>query len=192
VTITDSAGMNWAAPMLYAAPASGSLPSQINYEVTSGAALGPATVSIAGTGGISQNASVLLAPVSPGLFELNASGLAAAYVLRVSNGGAQPPAPDFQVVGNQLEPLAISLGPSTDLVSLELLGTGISAAGAAGTAVTINGTPATVTSVGPSDSFPGLDEVVVVIPRSLSGAGSVPIALTADAQAANTVYVTIQ
>lgn len=45
---------------------------------------------------------------------------------------------------------------------------------------------------GASADFPGLDEVVVEVPRNLAGMGQVDVVLTVDGQSANPVPVHIQ
>ena len=40
--------------------------------------------------------------------------------------------------------------------------------------------------------YPGLDQVNLVIPRSLAGAGEVPVVLTIDGQTANVVTVNVK
>ena len=76
VTVTDaSAGVSRAALLFYVSPA------QINWEIPDGTATGAATVTIANGNGMSQTGTIQIGAVSPGLFELNSSGLAAAWAL---------------------------------------------------------------------------------------------------------------
>ena len=75
---------------------------------------------------------------------------------------------------------------------LELYATGLGKATAAAVQATIGNATATVQSAGPGGMWPGLDQVDVVIPLSLAGAGSVPVAITAGGLSSNTVNVTIQ
>jgi uncharacterized protein (TIGR03437 family) len=57
---------------------------------------------------------------------------------------------------------------------------------------TIGGLDATVLYAGPQGAYPGVDQVNVVIPQSLTGAGNVPVVLSAGGVTSNTVNVTIQ
>ena len=45
---------------------------------------------------------------------------------------------------------------------------------------------------GPSDDFPGLDEVTVEVPRSLAGMGDADVTMTADGQTASPVRIQSQ
>jgi hypothetical protein len=85
------AGVARAALLFYVSP------TQINWEIPDGAAPGTATVTIANVSGTSQSGSIQIGAVSPGLFELNASGLAAAWVLPVISGAAQNPQAVYQL-----------------------------------------------------------------------------------------------
>jgi uncharacterized protein (TIGR03437 family) len=58
--------------------------------------------------------------------------------------------------------------------------------------VEIGGQSVSVQYAGPQGSFVGLDQINVVIPSSFSGTGSLPIALTAGGQTANSVNLAIQ
>jgi uncharacterized protein (TIGR03437 family) len=126
---------------------------------------------------------------APGLFLLNASGLAAAEALRVTNG-----VDDLEQVyqlgaSNSIVPLPIDL--SEGQVYLLLYGTGIRAA--KNVTVTVGGQSVPVLFAGAQGTFAGEDQVNAgPLPASLAGSGNVNIVLTADGQAANTVNVTIQ
>jgi len=184
VTVTDSTGTAFAAPLFYVSP------TQINFEIPAGTALGTATVSVGGPG-VGQSAAIQIANVSPGLFSLNGSGLVAAWVLPVVSGTQQPLQPVYQIVSGSVVPLPISLGPATEQVYLEMYGTGIRNASSVTAAVGGVGVPVLYSGAAPG--FAGLDQVNIgPLPQSLAGAGSVGIVVMADTQAANTVNVTIQ
>jgi uncharacterized protein (TIGR03437 family) len=184
VTVTDSAGVARMAPLFYVSP------SQINFEIPAGTALGTATVSVGGPG-VGQSATIQIGNVSPGLFALNGSGLVAAWVLPVVSGTQQPLQPVYQIVSGSVVPLPISLGPATEQVYLEMYGTGIR--NASSVTASVGGASVPVLYPGAAPGFAGLDQVnIVPLPQSLAGAGSVGIVVTADTQAANTVNVTMQ
>jgi uncharacterized protein (TIGR03437 family) len=186
VTITDSNGKSWPAPMFYVSP------TEVDFEVPAGVATGAAKVAIT-SNGVSQTASVQIAPVAPGLFTINSSGLAAAYAIRVASNGSQTPEQVYSINSDGAVVAApVSLGSATDKVILVLYGTGIAAAGTAGTTVTVNGTAATVAYAGPQGGTPGYDQVNVVLPASLAGKGNVNVQLTANGVASNPVQLTIQ
>jgi uncharacterized protein (TIGR03437 family) len=76
---------------------------------------------------------------------------------------------------------------------VELYGTGIQGRSSLpNVAASANGIPLQVLYAGPQTQYPGLDQVNVVIPRSLAGAGEVPVILTVDGQTANVVTINIQ
>jgi uncharacterized protein (TIGR03437 family) len=184
VTLTDSAGVSRAALLFYVSP------TQINCEIPDGAAPGAATVTIASRNGASQTAAIQIGAVSPGLFELNTSGLAAAWVLPVISGVAQNLQVVYQSNSFAVVPLPIHLGPANEQVYLELYGTGIR--NAKKVSVTVGGVNVPVLYSGAA-GFAGEDQVNIgPLPQSLAGQGSVNILLTADGQPANTVNVTIQ
>jgi uncharacterized protein (TIGR03437 family) len=58
--------------------------------------------------------------------------------------------------------------------------------------VTVNGVNAPVKYAGAQGSFPGLDQVNVLLPASLAGKGTVEVQLTAGGVAANPVQIVIQ
>jgi uncharacterized protein (TIGR03437 family) len=84
------------------------------------------------------------------------------------------------------------MGSSTDQVFLVLYGSGLQAAGTTGITATVNGISAQVVYAGPQGSFPGLDQVNLLLPASLAGKGNVNVQLTANGILANSVQVTIQ
>jgi uncharacterized protein (TIGR03437 family) len=57
---------------------------------------------------------------------------------------------------------------------------------------TIGGTSATVSYAGAQGSLTGLDQVNVLIPRSLIGRGEAAVALTVDGKVANPVTINVK
>jgi uncharacterized protein (TIGR03437 family) len=84
----------------------------------------------------------------------------------------------------------IDLGTSTDAVTLKFYASGVS--GASEVHVQIAGEEAPVYYAGASGYFPGMDEVMVRVPRSLAGRGATDVTLTADGKTAGPVQVSIQ
>jgi uncharacterized protein (TIGR03437 family) len=176
VTVTDASGTARSALLYYVSPA------QINFEIPDGTAIGPATITIGSANAPSQAASISIGSVSPGLFALNTSGLAAAWVLPLTGG-----VPQTLLSVNQ----AIDLGTPNQQVYLELYGTGIRHANTV--SATVGGIGVPVLYAGPAPGFPGEDQVNIgPLPPALSGVGNAVILLTADAVAANLVQVNIQ
>jgi uncharacterized protein (TIGR03437 family) len=187
VSVTDATGATQLAPLLYVSP------EQINFVVPEGAATGLATVTVSSTPlQITHTAQVQLVPVAPSMFTLNAAGLAAATVLRVSAGGVQTVESVFTEQNGVPTAVPINLGPATDQVYLILYGTGIRNAAAGTVSVNIQGLNAPVSEVGPQPEIVGLDQVQVLMPPALAGTGEVSIVVTAAGVQANTVYVTVE
>ena len=186
VSIVDSAGKTSAAPLLYVAPW------QVNFQIPAGVAAGTAQVKVTSSAGVQSAANIQIASVAPALFTLNGSGLAAGYAIRVS-GGSQIIEPAYALNGfGSFSAAPINMGSSTDQVFLVLYGSGLQAAGTAGITATVNGISAQVVYAGPQGSFPGLDQVNLLLPASLAGRGNVNVQLTANGILANPVQITIQ
>jgi uncharacterized protein (TIGR03437 family) len=119
--------------------------------------------------------------------------LAAANVVRVKADQSQSIEAVYQVApAGGVRALPIDLGPATDQVFLTLWGTGIFKAKSV--VVTVGGQDVGVLYWGPAGAnLAGVEQVNVgPLPRSLAGAGTANIILTADGQTANPVQVTIK
>ena len=187
VSVTDAAGTSRSAYIFYAGP------QQLNFQVPPGTASGIATITVT-SGNVATAASAQIASVSPGIFQLNSTALAAAQVVRVPPDRPQTTGQVYQLdASNNVTPLPISVDPIKGAVYLSVFGTGI--ANAQTVAVTVGGQPVPVTYFGAQGySNPyGLDQVNIgPLPPSLAGRGRVNIILTADGQTANPVEVYIQ
>ena len=87
----------------------------------------------------------------------------------------------------------IDLGPATDIVLLIAYGTGLRGfTDLANVKATIGGVNAPIFFVGPTPGFVGLDQVNMLIDRSLIGKGTVDVILTVDGKTANTITITIK
>jgi uncharacterized protein (TIGR03437 family) len=181
VTIADSSGAQQTAPLFYVSPG------QVNYLVPAGTALGEAVVTVTNSTGVVGATTSQIANSAPGIFELNASGLAAAVVLIVAPDGSQSFQNIYQVnSSNAIVALPINL--SAGQVYLELYGTGIR--NAKDVTVQVGGLSVPVLSSSAQGTFLGLDQVNIgPLPQSLKGKGQTNIALTADGQAAEVVNV---
>jgi uncharacterized protein (TIGR03437 family) len=156
-------------------------------------ASGAAQLAITSGDGTVTTGSVQIAEVAPGLFVLNTANLAAATAIRYSTDGTQTVEPVYSLTSAQAVVASpIDLGSATDQVYLTLYGTGIQAAGTAGVTVTANGTPLTVQYAGPQGTYAGLDQVNVLLPRSLAGAGNITLKITAAGIASNAVQIVIK
>ena len=126
------------------------------------------------------------------MFVLNASGLAAAYLVHVAAGQPQSFDSVFTLQNGTRFAKPIDLGPPGEQVYLILYGTGVRNAGTAGVTVNIDGLKARVTYAGPETKVDGLDQINALLPPALAGSGDVSVVLTAAGIAANSVHVTIK
>jgi uncharacterized protein (TIGR03437 family) len=183
VTVQDSAGVSRPASLYYASS------QLIDYVVPPATAPGVATVTIG-----SSTSAAFVASVAPSLYAANGggTGVAAAIAIRASANGTQTPVSVFQCSAT-CTATPMPLGAATDILVLELYGTGIAGrSGLTNVTAQIGGAPATVAYAGPQSQYPGLDQVNVYVPRSLAGAGEVPVVLTVDGVTANVVTINIQ
>jgi uncharacterized protein (TIGR03437 family) len=165
VTVTDVAGVSRPAPLYYASPG------QINFVVPTGSASGPATLSVAG-----QSLSITVTPVSPSLFPVG-------QIVAVHPDGTQ------SIVDTDA-PIVFG----SDGLYLVLYATGIRNRSSLETVTCTVGNNLflPVTYAGAQSQFPGLDQVVVPLPPSLQGVGTVRVVVTADGYASNAVSLTFQ
>ncbi len=190
VVVKDSAGVERLAPLFFVAP------TQINYQIPAGTAAGMATVTITSSDGIVSAGAVQVNAVAPSLFTADSSGqgLAAASAVRVrGNTQTFEPVVRFDAALQKNVAVPIDLGPTGDTVVLLLFGTGVRNRTALN-AVTasIGGANAEVQYASVAPGFVGLDQINVVLPRSLAGRGEVDVVLTVNAKTANTVRINIK
>jgi uncharacterized protein (TIGR03437 family) len=186
VSIVDSASKTWPAPLAFVSP------NQLTFEVPSGVAAGSATVNFVSSGGTQTANNIQVAAVSPALFTLNGSSLAAAETIRVSASGAQTYGTTYQTTaGASLAASPINMGSATDQVYLVLYATGMDAASATNVQVTVGGVNCMVEYSGSQGLFTGLDQINVLLPASLAGKGTVEVQLTANGVAANAAQIVI-
>jgi uncharacterized protein (TIGR03437 family) len=189
LSVTDATGAQRPATLSYVSA------SQVNFVLPSGAALGDATFTATSASG-SQTATTLIQNVAPTLFSMsgNGGGVAAATAVEVptANPQQQTPVPVFECSASGCTATPINVGVS-GTVYLTLYGTGIRNVSAlANVQVSINGVNVPVQYAGAQPSFPGLDQVNVSLPATLSGSGNANVVLTVSGQVSNTVVVNIQ
>jgi uncharacterized protein (TIGR03437 family) len=183
-TVKDSAGVSRPASLYYASSG------QVNYVVPLGTAGGMATA-IVGT----IPSAAFIGAVAPSLYSANGNGIgvAAAFAVLASASGTQTVVPVFQCGSSGCTAASMSLGAATDILVVELYGTGIQGRSSlSNVVVEIGGVPAQVVYAGAQSQYPGLDQVNVYVPRSLAGAGEVPVVVTVDGVTANVVTISIQ
>jgi uncharacterized protein (TIGR03437 family) len=147
-------------------------PGQINAVVSPATPTGTQTVIVNSTTGTQQGSVLIDTNSPPGLFALNGHG---------TGDGAF------------VNALTALLGPftpgSTTTTFLELFTTGMNLAFTP--TGTIGGVPATVVFAGASPCCAGLQQINIIVPLALAGAGRVPVVVTDNGQASNAVEVVL-
>jgi uncharacterized protein (TIGR03437 family) len=184
VTVIDSNGVSSPAPLFFVSSG------QINFLLPSGLASGSATLTISSGDGTLSGGTVTIAAVAPGLFIVNADGLAAANVITGQSDGTQIAGNDFQISGGAVVASPINLGPPAQ-VFLVLYGTGIGGRSSlASVSVSVGGLSLPVAYAGPQGEA-GLDQVNVLLPASLAGIGKAQISVVVDGLVSNAAYIQI-
>jgi uncharacterized protein (TIGR03437 family) len=191
VTVRDSQGAERPAPLFFVSP------TQINYQIPVGTAVGVATVYATNSSGVASACQVTISQVRPGFFSADSSGTgwAVADIQRVKADGSQvyERFMQYNPARNEVLPAAIDLGPEGEQVYLVLYGTGLRfRTHISQVTARIGSQAASVGYAGPQPQFAGLDQVNLLIPRATKGAGEVEVALSFDGKAANTVKVKIK
>jgi uncharacterized protein (TIGR03437 family) len=186
VSITDGAGATLAAPLVSVSP------NQLLFLVPASAAPGIAQVTVTNGTATQTSGNVEISTVAPGIITMNGSGLAAAQAINVAADQSQTSQTVFTTDANGAvvaNPIVMANPGNTYLV---LYGSGISGGGTGLTSATINGQSATVTYAGPSGGGNGIDQVNILVPPKLAGAGWVNVQVTSEAVASNSVQVSIK
>jgi len=154
-------------------------PGQINFVVPSGIAAGTATVVISRTDlGTSRNGTALMAASAPAIFSSDASGSGPGAILNAVTFAGPP----FLTVTPQN-----GADPRTRLA---VYGTGIRNAKtvtATATDSSANRYNLTVEFAGAAPGFSGLDQVNVIVPADLDGAGAVSLSISTEDATSNIV-----
>ncbi len=191
VMVKDVLGVERIAPLFFVSP------TQINYQVPVGTAIGEAAVTIKQNGNPVGAGLLQIAPVAPGLFTANASGrgFPAASVLRVKADGSQSyeAVAQFDATTNRFEAVPIDFGAVTDQHFLVAFGTGLRGRTAlSNVSATIGGTNAEVLYAGAQGSLIGVDQTNLRLSRTLAGRGNVDVTLLVDGKPSNVVTLQIK
>jgi uncharacterized protein (TIGR03437 family) len=187
LTVIDSTGVGRPAPLFYASP------TQVNFQVPAGTALGSATLLVSSAGSIAGSGG---GTVAPGIFSAGASGqgVAAAEVVIARADGTQSSSLVFSCSADgKCVPSPIGLGTAGEQAILFLYGTGIRGRTAeSNVSCTIGGIDAPIQYAAAQGTYAGSDQVNILLPRGLAGAGEVAVRLTVDGELANSVVLSFR
>jgi uncharacterized protein (TIGR03437 family) len=154
--VRDSAGTARLAPLLYVSP------TQINFQVPAGTALGEATLAVVSDGKATQAGGMQVDAVAPGLFMISGTTPAATGVL-VEPDGTQVPIPVFTCfpspsgINCEVSPIPLSTAGARGIY-LSFFGTGFRGAKQDNVTCSVNGVLVPVVYAGPQET-PGLDQI---------------------------------
>ena len=187
VTITDTKNNQKQAPLFYVSP------TQLNFQIPEGLTPGAAEVRVNANGIISLG-EIKIEAVAPGVFSVDSSGsgLAAAGMQCVYADGKQTYSPIVEFKDQALTAVAIDLNSASE-VYLVLYGTGVRFRSEINKVQVRIGTKyLPVAYAGAHSEYVGLDQMNVLLPKSLVGAGNTDVELIVDGKIANRVMVKIK
>ncbi|HEV2882185.1 MAG TPA: Ig-like domain-containing protein [Pyrinomonadaceae bacterium] len=147
-------------------------PTQINFHVPAETETGTAQVVVRNHDGQESRAFVAVSPAAPGVFTESGDGSGASVALDAQTFLRSP-----------FDPVDAANRPRR----LIIFATGVR--GAQSIAVTVGGRVLVVENILPSPDLPGLDEIHVLLSRSLAGAGDVPLVVRADGRESNPTHI---
>lgn len=191
VRIKDSLGTERLSPLFYVSPG------QINHLIPAGTSPGAATVTITSSDGSTASGVIQIANVAPSIFTANSSGngVPAAVVLRVRSNGTQAvePVAEWNASLSRFVASPIDLGGESDQVYLLLFATGLrNRSNLTNVTASLGGIGAQVQYAGQQGDFVGLDQINLLLPRTMIGRGEVDLVLTTDGKTANTVRLSFK
>ncbi|MBI5085332.1 MAG: VCBS repeat-containing protein [Acidobacteria bacterium] len=182
--LKDSAGTTQMAFVQSAAP------DAVLFVTPMGLAEGDAIVSLTVGGTELAAGKVRIARAAPGLLVVG-DGVANGLLVRGA-GDAETKTPLYRTQEDgSTAPEPIMFGPEDEPLALELYGTGFRSAGD-DLKCRIGTVEAPVQSIGVLGDFPGIDIVRVSLPRSLAGAGTLSVILSALGNAGNPVRIVVK
>jgi len=185
--VRDSAGATRPAPLVFVSP------TQINFQVPAGTAVGESALILANDRGSNPVGGMQVDAVAPALFMVShANSTPAALGVRVAANGQQTPVPVFNCFG---PPGAgpFSCGPAPirlagDPIYLSFYATGFRGADSSDVTVSINGVRLPIEYAGPQGT-PGVDQINVrLLPEAALGPPAF-VTIAIDGVAANTALL---
>jgi uncharacterized protein (TIGR03437 family) len=187
VSIRDFEGRTHAGRIYFASPG------QINYLIPPEVSDGFALVTVNAPGGRKQEGVIRVSRVAPAVFYAGTGIAASALLIRAKADGTQE-LEQTVLVTNQGQVVArgLTLGPEGEQEVLLAFGTGIRLRTALErVTATIGGVAAPVLYAGPQNEYPGLDQVNILLPKSLRGRGIVDVVISVDGAVANRVRIRV-
>jgi uncharacterized protein (TIGR03437 family) len=160
----------------------------VNFVLPAGLEAGTAIVTVKTTDGQSASTEIQIAS-APKIFLVDPSGIPAGYAVRVGPDNVQTIEPIFTDQGGHIQEVPVDL--STGDVYLILFGTGFDVPLSVEGSIGVQGGTVnfTATYAGPQPQFPGLDQINILLPKSLAGNGQSSLFLNTFQQ---TPYITIK
>ncbi len=191
VTIRDSKGVERLSPLFCA----GNL--QVNFLVPTGSASGYGAVIVKVNNAVVSSGALKIDSFAPAIFSANQDGSgAAAAILQIIKNDISTYSPllaekdPTDLNGVRLKTVAIDLNQSYDKLYLLLYGTAIRGRGEPLTATaTAGGVALPIEYAGAQNFFPGVDQLNILLAKSLQGKGEVDLAVTINGKTANLVKV---
>ncbi len=144
-------------------------PNEVHFQVPAGTLLGLAEVVVTNSDGFQSRGNVTTLAAAPGIFTASGDGLGPGVFLNADTLQDGP------------------FDPTSGNLRLLIFCTGVR--NGAAIAVSAGGSPLTFESVVESTTIPGLDEVHVLVPSDLRGAGTVELRVRAGGRDSNPVTV---
>ncbi len=190
ISIRDNAGVERLAPLFYVSA------TQVNYLLPKECAKGNAIITVNNNGVIAATGAVTIADISPGLFSATSdgAGFAAANVVRVKNGiQTEEAIVRWDATISRFVAVPIDVSPAIEDVYLILYGTGWrNNLSRAAVSVRIGATAFPVDYAGAQGAFVGLDQINLLLPKTLAGRGEQDVSVTVDGKISNTVKINLK
>lgn len=147
-------------------------PDQINFIVPPNLGHGMATL-VVNNGSQTINGSMTIGPAGPGIFTMNGMGIGEGAMLHGSMWQRGP----FSATTNG-EPTPVSIF----LTGLDLSST---------PTVLVGGVGVEVTFYGNAPGYPGLQQINILLPPSVAGAGRAPVVVVSNGETSNAVFMQV-
>jgi uncharacterized protein (TIGR03437 family) len=188
VVVNDASGIERPLEVTFSGPG------QLNTLVPNELIAGDAKFVVRREGWSAVEVPLHLAAIDPGVFTLTPAGLVAASLVRSKADLTQIWEPVFEVdAGGSISPKPIVFGADGEYLSLVIYCTGVRGRSTTGmVTVQVGELILPVSYAGPQLQYGGLDQVNVILPRTLAGTGTLDVRIHVDGLASNTGSLTFQ